>query len=682
MEAIVVATDKLSVETLIDRKVYTVGSDVQSTFGNLSDILGVIPSVDVDPDGVVALRGDTHVLILIDGKPSTQLGGSAAGDNLQSIPAKNIERIEVLTTPPAQFKADGAAGVINIITRKKAAGGEAGSVQASLGTGDRAVVGANTAYSSPSLNVSATAGYRHDLKLRRIQSEVISFGGGTTSSVINERIHRGVPTAGLAADYQVNEKQSLNGSVTWAERGGLRTYTESNDATAPGVGIVRAAGRRSTGHDPETDVDAKLGFTQKLGRPGDTLEFSLHRSTSRQHEHYDYQDDSFVPPSPTVDSNLSFRESHATTELGADSTLALAQTRSLKFGYAFEQEDYGFDNTGITIDPTGLAVIDPNLTNDFRFKQKINSLYGSYQTSRGDWTWLAGLRGEYAATDARQLTNGVQNSASYLKAYPSLHVDYAVSDSAALSFGASRRITRPDPDNLNPYIDHEYTPNLRSGNPLLRPQYTQSYEVGYAIDGHVRSYGITGYHRRNRDSATDVTEYLGNGVSLTTKTNLPNNDSSGLEFSSSGHLSATLSYSVSGNAFYSQIDASTLGIPGLQSTFGVNAKLKLDYRPTSRDSAQLNFTRTDKRLTAQGFVSAIDIVNLGFKHRLNASLTGVATLSDAFDGQRFVRIAATPAFTETYQRSTRGRVLYVGVVYAFGRANKEKAPTFDYDQPG
>jgi hypothetical protein len=119
VQTIVVEGQKLNVETRIDRKIYSVPDDAQSTLGTLSDILSVIPSIDVDPDGVVSLRGDTNVLILIDGKPATQLQGANAGDNLQSISARDIERIEVLTTPPAQFKAEGAAGVINIITRKR-----------------------------------------------------------------------------------------------------------------------------------------------------------------------------------------------------------------------------------------------------------------------------------------------------------------------------------------------------------------------------------------------------------------------------------------------------------------------------------------------------------------------------------------------------------------------------------
>jgi outer membrane receptor protein involved in Fe transport len=688
IESIVVSSEKLSVETLIDRKVYSVTSDVQSAFGTLSDILSVIPSVDVDPDGIVSLRGDNNVLILIDGKPSTQFSGSSAGDNLQSIPAKDIERIEILTTPPAQFKADGAAGVINIITRKKRTAGASGSVQGSLGSGGRYVVGADGSYSSGPLTVSATAGYRQDYRQRLIQSDVASADPATglltdSRSSINERIRREVPTVGLSAEYALNDRQSIRGSVKWADRGGLRTYTQLND-NGPPSGVDTSSSRRlSSGHDPEIDNDEKLGFTQKLGRPGETLELSLHRSTSRQHEHYDYANDSFIPPAPTFYNNLTFHEDHASTEFGADYALPVSKTRALKFGYAFEQDDFRFGNVGSNVDPlTGAQTIDPNLTNDFKFRQRINAAYASYQASIGAWTWLGGLRAELTRTEAQQLTDGISTAGSYFEIYPSLHVDRSLSDDSTLSFGASRRVTRPDPSNLNPYVDHEYTPNLQAGNPNLKPQYTQSYELGYGFEGQGLSYGLTGYYRLNRNSVTDLTEYFGNGLSLTTKTNLPKNDSAGLEFTSNGRILPKLNASISGNLFYSQIDATALGISGLQSTTGLNAKLKLDYRPTTADSAQISFTRTDKRLTPQGFVSAINLVNLGVRHQLGPELTALATVSDVFNGQRFRRFSTSPTFTQEYQRTVRGRVLYVGFVYSFGTTKKDKQPNFEYDQPG
>ena len=685
---VVVTAQKLDVETLIDRKVYRVTSDVQSTFGTLSDVLSVIPSVDVDPDGIVSLRGDTNVLILIDGKPSTQFSGAAAGDNLQSIPASDIERIEILTTPPAQFKADGAAGVINIIMRKKRPEGGHGSVQASRGSGGRSVLGADGSYKSGALAVSASAGYRQDYRHRFTQLDLVAPDSTTAQlidnkSSIDERIRREIPTVRLSGEYALNDRQSFSGSASWADRGGLRTYTELNDSSSTPSGVITGSARRlSSGHDPETDLDEKLGFTQKFGSPGETLDLSLHRSTSHQYEHYDYVNDSFIPPAATSYSNLSFHEDHGTTEFGADYALPLSKTRSLKLGYAFEQDDYRFENVGNNVDPlTGVQTIDPNLTNDFKFRQQINATYVSYQASAGVWTWLVGLRAEEVHTDAELLTSGFSTTGSYFRVYPSLHVDRSLSDQSTLSFGASRRVTRPDPSNLNPYVDHEYTPNLQTGNPNLRPQFTQTYEVGYGYEGRGSSYGVTGYYRLNHDSVTDVTEYLGSGLSLTTKTNLPRSDSAGLELSANGHIVRALSYGISSNLFYSQIDAAALGLAGLQSTVGLNAKVKLDYRPTSDDSAQITVTRTDKRLTPQGYVSAINIVNLGYKRQLLPDLTAVITLSDAFDGQRYRRFAAAPSFTEQYQRTVLGRVLYIGFVYSFGSTKKDKQSNFEYDQP-
>lgn len=686
LDTIVVQGGKLNVESKIDRKVYSVTEDVQSTLGTLSDVLSVIPSIDVDPDGIVSLRGDTNVLILIDGKPATQLQGSKAGDNLQSIAASDIERIEVLTTPPAQFKAEGAAGVINIITRKRGAKEAAsGSVQASHGNGGRSVLGASGSYGSQQFTTSLNASYRQDYKQRTVQSDVIG-PDPTTGLVldsrdrISEHIRRNVPSVDFSGEYDPNDRQSISGSASWMRRGGLRTYTQEDDSTLASGAVTSSTQRQSSGHDPEDDYNTTLRLSQKLADPGETVELSLHRSISHQHEHYDYVNDSLVPPAPVFYNNLSFVEDHGVTEVDLDYALPLSKTQSLKLGYAFEEDDYGFDNVGANVDPeTGVQTINPSLTNDFRFRQHIHSIYQSYQGSFGPWAVLAGLRTELTTTDARQLTDDVSIPSRYTEVYPSVHVDRTLAEQSTLSFGASRRVTRPDPSFLNPYVDHEYTPNLRAGNPDLKPQFTQSFDLGYDYEGRNTSYGLTGYYRRNKDSATDVTQYLGNGLSLTTKTNLPRSDSAGLEFTATGHLLPKVTYSLSGDAFYTQIDATALGIPGLKSTTGLNAKAKLDYHPTSNDSAQITFTRTDKRLTPQGSISAINLVNLGYKRALTSALSMVATVSDVFSGQHYQRVATTPLFTQVYQRSVEGRVVFVGVTYSFGVTRKEKRSNFEYD---
>jgi outer membrane receptor protein involved in Fe transport len=681
---VVIEAKKLAVENKIDRKVYTVTEDALSTFGTLSDILTAIPSIDVDPDGAVSLRGDTNVLILVDGKPSTLFQGPAAGDNLQSIAASDIERIEILTTPPAQFKAEGAAGVINIITRKRRAQGASGTLQGSLGDGGRSVVGASSQYGGERFSAGLNAGYRQDYRQRFVQSTVTGADPTsgeilTSGDSITERIRRNVPSVGLSGEYDPNARQSLSATASWSRRGGLRAYTQLDDTSDATGAVTGSTRRRSSGHDPENDYDTALRFTQKLARAGATLDVLLHRSISHQFEHYDYSNDSFVPPAPSSYNNLSFHEDHAITEVDTDYVLPLAAARILKLGYSFEQDNYGFSNIGEKIDAsTGMATVDPAQTNDFTFQQRIHAIYQSYQASAGAWTWLLGLRTELTTTDARLLTTDQSFAGRYLRAYPSLHFDRSLSDQSTVSFGASRRISRPDPSNFNPFIDYEYTPNLRAGNPNLKPQFTQSYEAGYEYQSHGATYSLTGYYRHNTDSVTDVTQYLGNGVSLTTRTNLPSNDSAGLEFLATGNLSRQLSYTLSGNAFYSQIDATALGVPSLKSTTGVNAKAKLDYHPTPADSLQLTLTRTDKRLTPQGMISAIDIVNVGYRHSFGRALSAVATVSDLFNGQRYQRVAVTPLFTQVYERRVEGRIVYVGVVYQFGVTKKEKQPAFEY----
>jgi outer membrane receptor protein involved in Fe transport len=690
MDTIVVQGQKLNVESRIDRKIYTVPEDAQSTLGTLSDILSVIPSVDVDPEGAVSLRGDTNVLILIDGKPASQLQGSKAGDNLQSISALDIERIEILTTPPAQFKAEGAAGVINIITRKRGARKSAsGSLQGSVGNGGRWLVGANGSYGSRQFTAALNAGFREDYRQRTLQSELIG-PDPTTGQVLasrdqaSQRIRRNIPSVGFSGEYDPNEHQSLSGSASWLRRGGLRTYTQFDTSTLESGTVTSSTRRLTSGHDPEDDYDTTLRFTQKLSKPGETLDLSAHRSISHQHEHYDYVNDSFVPPASTFYNNLSFTEDHGITDAGVDYSLPWSKGQLLKVGYAFEQDDYGFDNVGANVDPaSGVETIDAALTNNFRFRQRVHALYQSYQASIGPWTWLAGARTEWTTTDALQITTSLSTRSRYVDVYPSLHVDRSLSDRSTLSFGVSRRVTRPDPSYLNPYVDHEYPPNLNAGNPNLKPQFTQSFDLGYGYEGPGgASYGLTGYYRRNKDSVTDVTEYLGDGLSLTTKTNLPKSESAGFEFSAAGHLLPKLSYSLSGNAFYTQIDATALGIQGLKSTTGVNVKAKLDYRPTADDSAQITFTRTDKRLTPQGSLTAINIVNLGYKCVLTSTLIAVATVSDLFDGQHYQRLVSTPTLTQVYERSVVGRTTFVGLVYTIGVAKKDKQSGFDYDSGG
>jgi outer membrane receptor for ferrienterochelin and colicin len=686
LETIVVKSEPLSVKTLIDRKVYSVTSDIQSSFGALSDILVNIPSVSVDADGNVSLRGDTNVLILVDGKPSAQFSGASAAENLQSFPAKDIERIEILTTPPPEFQAQGTAGIINVITRKRTAVGLTGSVQGSFGNGGRTVDGGNASYQSGPLTLTATAAYRHDFRDLVYQSDVIAPSPITgevldSKSSITEVLRRSVPTASLSATYEPNDRQSFTASATWHQRSSDRYFAQSEEASTAFDTLVSSSQANKARHDVATENDDSFRFTQKLSRPGEMLELAVSRWTQQFHEHYDYTDDPLFPPSEAVADDVSINQKYESTDIQADYTLPLSKTSILKMGCYFDQDDFHFGSLGNDVEmATGEQFPDPGNADDFKYRLQIYALYASYQATRGSWAWQSGLRAELTRNDTKLLNEDAAFTGSYLKIFPNLHVDYVLSDKSTLSLGASSRVTRPDADNLNPYIDREFTPNLHTGNPSLAPGYTQSYELGYVFEASKLTYSLTVYDRRNQDSRTSVSQYLGDGLTLSTPVNLPNNDASGLEMTANGSVGAKLTYSVSGDLVHSQIDANGLGIPGLRSTTGFNAKARLDYRLTIADSGELAATRTDRILTPQGYVGAINIVNVGYKHQFLSNLTAVATVSDMFNGQRYRQYWSSPGFTEYYLRETRGRIAYLGLVYSFG-VKKDKKPKFDFEKP-
>jgi len=685
LPAVVVSGDRLPVETLIDRKIYTISADLQSTFGTVTDVLTAIPSVEVDADGVVALRGDTSVVILLDGKPLAQLSGASAGDNLQQIPAGDIERIEVLTTPPAQYRAEGAAGVINIITRRKHQPGWSETVQASLGNNGRSVAGSRIGYQTDALSVFGSFNLRQDDKQRVITSSPVvtdPVSGLVTASrnTLTEDIRRRIPLGKLGASYALDEDRTLELSVTRGGRSGARNFIADSASGEPNAAPDALSSRQSLGSEWSMDSDQRLSFEQRFDRKGELLTVMLHRSTFYERERYTYLTTSLIPvATPTAD-DLRLSEDHDTVDFGVDYVLPVDNDRLLRLGYSSEQSNNTFGYAGDSVDAFGVPTPNPAITDDFFFRQVVDAAYGSWQQRFAPWTALIGTRVEYTRTDARQLTDARTFEHRYFHVYPSLHLDRVIGDDATLSFSASRRIARPEPSAFDPYVDRQDIQNLRAGNPNLLPQDTRSYEVSFAREMAGTNFGATAYLRRNRDSVTDVTQYIGPDVTLTTKANLPRNNSSGLELSSNGHLTTSLAYSLNANVFHAEIDASPLGFVGLRSTSGINLKASLDDHLSAADTAQIYLTRSDKRLTPQGFVDAIYQVNAGYRRQLAAGLTLVATVSDLFNSQTYRRTAETSTFTDVYQRHVKGRIFYLGAVYAVGGTKKPKAPAFDYDQ--
>ena len=682
VEEITVTGQRAAEQTLLDRKVYSVVGDIQAGAGVAADILNKIPSVNVDADGAISVRGDGAVTILVDGKPSAQFNGPAQAQSLLQFPASDIDRVEVLTHPPAQYKAEGSGGVINIVTRKNRRPGLTGAVRLNLGDKRRFVAGADAAYNVGPVRLSGGVGLRQEAKERVVASDRVTadpaLGAVRARQSSDETFRRLIPSGHLDLTVEASPRSTLGASLSHRELSGDRYFDQRNASELVGGPALTLTDRHSDGHEWSVSDSKGLTFEQQLWRPHETLRLGLQRSATREREHYAYRNTFDLPARDPAFDTLRLSLDLVKTEFTLDYDLPLSRDRELKLGYAHEADRNAFDNVGATLDAiTGTPTLDPAVTNHFRYRQDVDAGYLDYQAALGRLRLDAGLRVEATHVRTLQITGNVAGGWDDFAAYPTVHLERSLGDDDKLTAAIARRVNRPDPEALNPFADHQDTHNLRAGNPDLRPQRTWALEVGYAHSG-PRNYGATAYYRIDRNSVTEVVRPLGNDVVLTTKANLPKRRSGGLDFNLNGKLAPWLGYSLSGSAFWTEIDSGALASAGLKSDTGLNLKASLDYRPTHADQAQLSLVRTARRLTPQGSVDAGMLVNLGYKHELRPDLSIVATVSDLLNSQKLVRRNTAPGFREIYTRHQFGRIAYVGLVYALGGRKKDKA-SFDYE---
>ena len=677
--------ERSAIQTMVDRKVYRVGQDLQAVSGAASDVLSQLPSVDVDVDGNVSLRGDSSVTILVDGKRSAAFAGSNRGLALQQLPASEIDRVEVLTNPPAEFRAEGSGGVINIVTKKAKKPGLSGGTQLSVGGRGRVSASANAAYVNGPLKLNGSVSVRREYRERRTSDARTvtdpALGPPVASSqFVDAWFHRYSPSGRAELEYAVGDWGTLTVSANRRDLTGNRYFDQVDASGAPGAAPSRVSLRHSDGHEWNAEGGEGLSYEQKLWRPGETLTLRVDRSIEHEREGYRYTNTFTLPAGAATFDRLHLSHDLESVESGLDYVLPSGPERQFKAGVSLQEDRNKFDDLAQTVDPaTGALLINPNATYDYRFHQRIVAAYGQGQATLGPWKIQTGVRWEGTQVSAQQLGGAPASGRRYSGIYPSLNAERDLSDSTRLFFSASRRLNRPDPEILNPFVDRQDTHNLRAGNPNLRPEDITSAEMGWSQVGQGWTRGLTAYLRSYRDSITNVVTPVAPDVLLSSVANLDKRKAAGLELQATGKIVPQLSYNVSADVFWQQIDGRSLGVNASQATAGVNGKASLEWRPSVADLAQLSISRTDRRLTPQGFLSPINIINFGYRRQLSGNLAAVLTLSDAFDGQRFRRVTATPLVQDVYQREQRGRIVYLGLTWTFNGA-KKKGPAFEFEQ--
>ena len=677
------ATD---VRTSIDSVSYSLADDLQAQTGTLAEALRNIPSVEVDPDGNVSLRGDAGVTILIDGRPSTQFNGPSRGQMVLQIPASQYARIEVMTNPSAAYSPEGGGGVINLISKPNAVRpGQTttGSLRANIGDDGRYNFGGNIAHVIDKTTLTADVGVRHDGFLQEIDRLRTRFDAGSNQFLEARQTQEidgvsDVVFVRLAAEHNLDDKTQLVAELRHTDVDSLAQAVDLYEADDALGGIATAYRRDSSGGFIGQFSGATARVLRRFDDAGHEWTNEVRLDRNRFSFGFDTVVDQQVPASPLSYEDLD--NQNRQNQLGITSAYVrpLSDGGRLRLGYELQAFDLELDNS-FARGPTPTALVpDPIVSNEFHVDQAVHALYATWEKPFSEaLSAQFGLRLEQANIDLDQVTTSIQSSNDYFRAYPTMHVSYTIGEGESLRASYSRRIARPGPQDLNPFLTYQDNLNYRSGNPDLLPQETDSFEVMWQKRVQQTFYQATLYYRDTQDAFTQVTTDIGGGVFLTRPENLGSSTSTGIELVANGALHPTLRYNASINAFRQEIDAA--GIPGAVDREGesVSGRLTLNWSPTQNDFLQVSGIWSGDQQLAQGVRETAQLVNLGYRRKLNKDWSFQVTVRDLFDEFGATTTLETPTFTDRTSQTFGGRAAYIGLTWSFG-SGQRRPEQFDF----
>ena len=678
------------IRTSVDSVSYSVGEDLQTATGTLADTLRNIPSVEVDPDGNVSLRGDAGVTILVDGRPSGLFQGENRGQVILQIPADQYARIEVMTNPSAAYRPDGGGGVINLISkpnRPRAQPTTTGSIRANIGNDERYNLGVSSVFNRDKLTLTADASIRHDTFVQSTDRTRSRFDAGSGQFLDSVNTQNGEGSTDnvfvrFSADYRPTEQYQLYADVYHVDVTSDGLMVDRFEAENALGGVGSAYRRTSNGGFEGQFSGATARVVRRFEGQGHDWSNEIRYNRGRGSYGHDTLVDQLVPVAPNQFEHLDNRNNTDSVTFASAYVRPFASGARLRAGYEVEYSTLELDNLVARGATAGVLTPDPLVSNTFHVDQTVHALYGTWEQPFGDkLSAQFGLRLEQANLDLDQVTTGVQSKNDYFRAYPTLHLSYQLTDEQTLRGSYSRRVQRPQPNDLNPFLSYQDPLNYRAGNPDLEPQETDSFEVSWQRRVNQSFYGATLYYRDTQNAFTPVVSDLGNGVFLARTENLGARTATGVAAVANGRPLAHLRYNASVNLFRQEIDATN--IAGGVSSEGevVSGRLSLNWQPTSRDFVQLSGIWTGEQLLAQGTRDSAQLINLGYRRKLTDTLSLQLTVRDLLDESRDITTYETATFSERTERMFGGRVGFIGLTWNFGGPSRQQDPQFDFSGP-
>ena len=643
LDEVVVQGEKTLMELSLDKRVFNVGKDLANAGGNASDILMNLPSVAVDSEGNVRLRGSANVRILIDGKPSG-LVSFKGSSGLRQLPANLVERVEVITNPSARYEAEGMAGVINIILKKDEKQGFNGSGEVIAGSPLNLGVTANLNYRKNRINWFVNYGIakRNSPGRRELYQEVYQPDGSTlllqqnATSLVNS-LNNSL-RAGL--DYYFSEQSILTASYVWRRSDAHRiTDIRYQDYFNTLNNYLGYSLRRQDETEDEPNKEAILNFKKRFERKGHELNASFTYLNYWERSDQLFTENSFSIADKALP-NRALTQTSLNDEyenqylLQVDYTQPFGSKGKLETGVRTSFREMENDYLVQELQESGGYQTVNGLDNVFLYDENILATYAILGNEKDKWSYQAGVRAEYTAIETQLVETRESNPRNYANLFPSGHLNFKANAKNALQLSYSRRIRRPVYNDLSPYVTFSDQRNFFSGNPNLDPEFTDSYELGHILYGEKSTLFSTIYYRNTKEKIQRIRTVGENGFSVTAPYNLVGEESYGLEFSGDYVATPWWKLDFNANFFFAQVDGSNLN-QNFQAT-----TTSMLFRQSSRISLpknwdfQLRGNFEARRRIAQGIQKGIFFLDLSASKKiLNQRGTLILTVSDLLNSR-------------------------------------------------
>ena len=699
LDEIQVTGTRSTMKLKVDRKEFDVSSMITTAGQSATEVLENIPSVEVDNDGNVSLRGNSSVEIRINGRNSGLTSDNQA-QILQQLPAESIEKIEIIDNPSAKFSAEGSAGIINIVLKKDRKAGYYGSVQVGANTRAGANTSFNINYSSSKLDAYLNAGYRHMENKGRNESEQDNLVNGVATSYerhYTENSNMGNMFFGRAGvTWHVDSKNDLglNGMLfTGKRKSNSSTPYYYGDYTGAGEVLRRIRLREEHGSGPATMFNAEFNYRHTFT---DTHTLDVVVSHNRWHADNEniYQDSIAYLDTETVTEKYMSRplniKSH-NTEVKVDYENKLSDAVKLEAGYNGRfnrentpQESYEAPNW----DGTGL-VEDHVYYNHFTYDLDIHALYATVSYNLKKLSVMAGLRGEYWKVNTKSYDwdqeHGVEEKPApfkkdYFQLFPSVFMSYQLTQTQQLQLNYTRRLRRPWGGELNSFRNTSDASITSFGNPLLTPEYSNSFSLNYLKQWDQHSLLVSAYYRPTSDVIQRIT-YRGaaDGQMYRTPMNVANSTSTGVELTGKNKIGRILDLTTNVNLYYYKLDAFAFDIEGQTVTgesrdnFTWNARIIAQLTLPWGISMQLSGRYNSRQVITQGYRPSQISMDAGIKKGFfDRKLVLSINCRDVFNSRKWESYTGSDTFSRYTLNKRRSRTVNFNLTWNFGNSQGKK----------